>query len=223
MSQKITFTAQPRTILGKKTTQLRRQGLVPANLMGSGVESVAVSVGLSDFNRLYNQVGDTGLVYLTIDGEAQARPVLIDVVHPEPISGNPQHVVFKQVNLKEKITAEIPVELVGEFAVKEAMLLTVHPTIEVEALPTDFPESFTIDISQFTEVGQAVTFNQLAFDRSKVTLMVGEEELDTPVVSVQPQQEEVIEVEAAPEAEGEAPAEAVDASSSEAVAADKTE
>jgi large subunit ribosomal protein L25 len=201
MSQKTTFTAQPRSILGKKTKQLRRQGLVPANLMGRGVNSVPMSVGLTAFNRLYDEVGDTGLIYLTIEGETQARPVLVDQVDPNPLTGEAQHVVFKQVNLKEKITAEIPVELVGEFGVKEAALITVHPTIEVEALPTDFPENFTIDISLFTEVGQAVTFNQLDFDRSKITLMVNEEELDTPIVSVQPQQAEIVEeVEAVEEA-----------------------
>ncbi len=218
MSQKSTFTAQPRTLMGKKSNALRRQGLVPANLMGNGVESVALTVGLNPFKRLYDEVGDTGLVYLTIEGEKQARPVLVDQVAPNPVTGVAQHVVFKQVDLKEKITAEIPVELVGEFGVKDAVLITIHTSIEVEALPTDFPENFTIDISQLTEVGQAVTFNQLDFDRSKVTLMVNEEELDTPVVSVQPQQAEVVEEVAEAGAEGAAAEAAPDAETPAAAA-----
>jgi len=198
MANKITFSAQSRTILGKKTKNLRKVGLVPANVMGHNIDSVPLTVDRQAFKKLYSKVGDTGLFYLELGDEKVDRPVLIDQVSFHPVTGDVVHVVMKQVDLKEKISAEIPVELVGEFDVKEATVLTVHPTIEVEALPTDLPEKFEVDISLFTEVGQSVLFKDLVFDRSKVELMVSEEELDTPVVLVQELKEEVEEVEVEP-------------------------
>lgn len=206
--QKINFKATPRTVKGKKVKQLRRQGITPGNVMGHKVDSVPVSVSTTGFNHLYNQVGDTGLFYLEIDGEDVVRPVLIEDVEVNPVSNQPLHVTFKQVNLKEKITAEIPVELVGEFKTAGAVVITVHDAIEVEALPTDLPEKFEIDISGLSEIGQAVTFDQLTYDREKITLMINEEEHDTPVVLVQEVKEEPVEEVVTEEAaEGETPAE----------------
>lgn len=198
---KITFSAEPRTILGKKSKQLRQAGKIPANIMGRDVESTAITVPATDFKKLYNEVGDTGLVYLSVAGEKAERPVLVSEVGFNPVSGDIMHVVLKQVNLKEKITAEIPVEVVGEFNLPGAVLLTVHPTIEVEALPTDLPESFEINVESLTEIGQAITFKDLKYDATKIELLVSEEELESPVVVVQELQEEVEETpEEAPEA-----------------------
>lgn len=205
---KITFSAEPRTILGKKTKHLRLEGKIPANIMGRDVESQAISIQTKDFKKLYNEVGDTGLVYLSITGEKSERPVLVSEVGINPVTGEFLHVVLKQVNLKEKISAEIPVVVVGEFSVPDAVLLTVHPTIEVEALPTDLPESFEVNVEGLTEIGQAIAFKDLKYDASKIEILVSEEELDTPVVVVQELKEEVEET---PEETPEAGAEGAEA------------
>jgi large subunit ribosomal protein L25 len=225
MAQKITFKTQPRTISGKKVSQLRRQGLVPANISGNVEKTVPVVVDGVKFEHLYNQVGDTGLFYLTVEGESKERPALVSEVQREPVSGVPIHVVFRQVNLSEKITAEVPVEVVGEFEVKGAILATLHDIVVVEALPQDFPEKFEIDATQLTEVGQMVTYKDLKFDASKVKLMIDEEQMDEPVVMVQEVKEEVepepTAVEGAAEgAEGAAPAEGEAAPAAEEKAAE---
>jgi len=219
--QKINFKVASRSLLGKKVKQLRTQGLTPGNVMGNSVASTPVSVPTTKFVKLYDQVGDSGLFYLEVEGEDSARPVLIDEVEVNPLTNQPQHVVFKQVNLSEKISAEIPVELVGEFKVSGAVVITVHDAIEVEALPTDLPEKFEIDISNLTEIDQAVTFNDLAYDRDKVTLMINEEEFDTPVVLVQEVKEEPAETaEPAEGTEGETTPEATEATKAEEPAAE---
>ncbi len=204
MSQKISFTAQPRAIEGKKVKQLRKQGMIPANISGNVEKTIPVSLDRVGFTKLYEKVGDTGLFYVKVEGEEKDRPVLVSEDQRDPISGNMVHVVLRQVNLSEKIKAEVPVEVVGVFELKDALVVTVHDAIEVEAYPQDLPEKFEIDVTQFTEVGQMVTFNQLSYDKSKVTLMVEEDQLDSPVVLVQEVKEEVEEVVEAAPAEGEA-------------------
>lgn len=207
MPEKITFAAQPRTLLGKKSKRFRRDKQVPANISGDVKSSIAVVVDTVAFQHLYHKVGDTGLFYLKVEGEKADRPVLVSDIQTDPLSGELLHVVFRQVNLSEKVSAEVPVETIGEFSMKDALVITVHTEIEVEALPQDLPEKFVIDVSKFTEVGQAITFNQLDYDKSKVHLQVEDDELDTPVVMVQAIKEEVVEAPVAEvAAEGATPA-----------------
>jgi large subunit ribosomal protein L25 len=220
MPQKITFAAHPRTVLGKKSKVFRNQKQIPANISGDVEASIPVVVDNLEFKRLYHKVGDTGLFYIKVEGEKTDRPVLVNEIQSDPLSGQLLHVVFRQVNLSEKVTAEVPVETIGEFEIKDALVVTVHSEIEVEALPQDLPEKFIIDVSKFTEVGQQVTFLDLEYDKSKVELKVEADQLDTPVVMVQAVKEEVEEepVAAVEGAEGAAPA-----AEGEAAATDKAE
>lgn len=207
MTQTTTLTVTPRTLVGKKVRALRSQKIVPANISTPDGKSVAIQLPQNVFVRTHAAVGDTGLVYLTVDGEQEARPVLIEDVQLHSLKDVVLHVVFKQVNLKEKIEAEIPVRTIGENKIPNTVVITVQDSIMVEALPTDFPESFEVDISGLTEIGQMITIKDLPFDRSKITLKVSEEELDTPVVMLQEVKEEPVEeVPVAEPAEGEAAA-----------------
>lgn len=219
MPEKLTFKVAPRTIKGKKVKSLRQEGIVPANVVAESAVSTMIEVDRKSFKHLYDKAGDTTVIYLQVGESQETVPVLVEQVEVHPVTNETQHIVFRQVNLKEKIEAQIPVELVGENKVPDAVVITVHDEIEVRALPTDLPEKFEIDISVLTEIGQAVTFADLKFDREKVELIL-EEDLETPVVMLQEVKEEVIEEVAAPEgeegtetaggetpAEGEAPAE----------------
>lgn len=212
MPEKISFSAKPRTLIGKKSNQLRGQSLIPANITGDLDKPITITIEKQAFHNLYEKVGDTGLVYVQVEGDKDSHPVLINEVQVDPILNNVLHVVFRQVNLKEKVEAEVPVELIGELQVKDALVVTVHDAITVSALPADLPEKFEIDISLFTEIGQQVTFAQLSYDKSKVELDIEEEELETPVILVQEIKEQVEEEPVVAEgAEGATPAEGTDA------------
>jgi large subunit ribosomal protein L25 len=218
-SNNATFTVQPRTILGKSVKTLRRQAQVPANIHGDLETPIAVTAETIPFTKLYSQVGDTGLVYLTVGDEKTARPVLIDEVALNPVTQAVAHVVFKQVSLKEKVTAAVPIEFVGEVNVPESVLMYVRDEIEVEALPTDFPDKIEVDISVLTEIGQSILIADLNYDKTKVKLMIEDEDLDKPVVLLQAQRAEEVEEEVEPtgaeaadaEAESTEPAESEEA------------
>lgn len=175
----------------KKTKQIRREGRIPANVYQAGADSISLEVDALKFRNLYNEAGDTTLVYLTVEGSKKAMPVMIDEVQYDNM-GKPLHVVFRKVLLTEKISTHVPVELVGEFNVPDTVLVLVKDEVEVEALPTDFPEAFVIDQSKFTQAGDTVTLADLEYDKSKVALVLGEDENpeEITVVSVQEQREE---------------------------------
>ena len=103
----------------------------------------------------------------------EVRPVLVHNLQVNPKSDEPVHVDFLQVDLKAKVSAEVPVELVGESPAEKQGIGTVVQQIneiEVEALPTDLPEKFEVNVEGLSEVDQAIYVKDLKVDRTKVEL-----------------------------------------------------
>lgn len=200
-------------MLGRNVKHLRAEGILPGNIFGKKIKSEAVQVNFKDFLKVYGEAGETGIVELKV-GET-VHPVLIHNLQVNPVTDIPVHVDFLQVNLKEKVEAEVPVELIGESPAEKQAIGTVVQhlnEIKVEALPMDLPEKFEVDTGTLAEVDQAILVKDLKVDRSKVSVMTDENEI---VVKVEPpQKEEVVATpivpvgaEGAVPAEGEAPVE----------------
>lgn len=201
------ITATKRTLLGRKVKQLRRQGIIPAHLFGKKIDSIAIQVDAKTFSKLFDQVGETGIIDVTIADKSYPSLVVGRAV--DPVTGAILHIDFHNVSLTEKVTATIPIELVGESpAVKEAggiIAQSLHE-LEVEALPTELPESFVVDIAKLKAIGDSLTIADLAVPEG-VTISL---EPESVIVSItEPAPEEVVEAapaegEVAPAAEGEA-------------------
>ena len=160
--QKHILKVEKREVFGKKLKALRKQGILPANIYGKDVPSVAVQLPLKEFIDLYKTVGETGLLELHVGSET--KPALIHSVQLDYVKNIPVHADFYQVNLKEKVTTMVPVSLVGEpEAVKENVgtLLHMVSEVEVEALPTDLPEKFEVDITHLAAVDDQITVADL--------------------------------------------------------------
>ncbi|QQG41911.1 MAG: 50S ribosomal protein L25 [Candidatus Woesebacteria bacterium] len=216
---KKTLKAEERKLEGRKVKTLRLNGFVPSNISGKKIKSLSVQVKLSDFETIYKEVGETGLVELDVNGDK--RPVLVHNVQKNAKTDEVVHIDFLQVDLKQKVEADVPVELTGESPAEKQALGTVVQyinEIKVEALPTDLPEKFVVDTSELAEVDQSILVKDLKVDRTKVDIKTGADDI---VVKVEPpQKEEVVETpivpvgadgevvaEGAPVAEGEQPAE----------------
>ena len=185
---KHTIKAEKRKILGQKVKILRKEGILPANIYGKKVKSLAVQLPLNEFEKIYKEAGETGIIEVSVDGTK--RPVLINNIQRHPVTDLPLHVDFLQVDLKEKVTADVPVDLIGESPAEKSGLGTVvqHVNeIQVEALPADLPEKFEIDLSKLTEVDQAVFVKTLAVDSKKVEIKNDAEQI---LVKVEPLRKE---------------------------------
>ncbi|MFZ3068942.1 MAG: 50S ribosomal protein L25 [Microgenomates group bacterium] len=197
--QKFILKADKRTVLGSKVKQLRRTGVIPANLFGKTIESQSIQVNGVEFNRIYKEAGETSLIYVNVEGEDKERPTLVTSVHFNPITGDKLHIDFHQVNLKEKVTANVPVEIIGESELvnsNEAVLSQSLNEIEIEALPTEIPESITFDISSLKAIGDHLLVSDAKVS-ADVEIKTDPEQM---VVSLQePMKEEVIPVEEVPE------------------------
>ena len=210
--QKSQLHVSERTVLGKNVSKLRKLGQVPANIFGEESTSLSVSVSKSDLVRFLKSEGDSGLIYLVVGEDAKKEiPVLIEEVQFKPVNEEPLHISFKRVNLKEKVQQEVPVEMIGEANIPDSTIFLTRDVLEVESLPADLPEKIIFDISGLTEVGQSLHLGDAQYDREKVTVLLTEEEKESPFVIVQARVEEVVEEpvavegEATPEAAAEAP------------------
>lgn len=180
---KISISVEPRKTLGKKVKKLRKEGLLPANLFGKGFKSLAVQMDQKEFKKLFKQAGETGVVEVAV--KDQKYPVLIHNVQKDPVTGQAIHADFHKVNLKEKITANVPVKLIGESPAEKSsvgLILQTINEIEVESLPTDIPQAFEADISKLEEIGQSIHVKDLKIDASKVEI---KNNPDDVIVSVQ--------------------------------------
>lgn len=152
----------PRTVLGKKVKKLRKEGLLPANVYGKGLSSTAIQVKLADFQAVYKDAGETGLVDLKVGNET--KPVLIKNLQMAFPLHTPLHVDFYQVNLKEKVKTMVPVVLTGEpkaVADKLGILLQTLSEVEIEALPAELPENIEVSVENLAAVDEHIMVENL--------------------------------------------------------------
>lgn len=195
------LSASARTLFGRKTKQLRKKGIVPANIFGKNIKSLAIELESSVLLDTMRKAGETNLIHLKIKGEDKAHPVLVSGYAQDPVTDQMLHVDFHEVDLKQKVTATVPLKAVWESeAVKSGMVLVMMKNeLEVEALPTDLPDVIEVDISKLTEVGATIHASDLKFDRSKVTVEIADDEV---IATIQePAKEEVVEAPAPAEGE----------------------
>jgi large subunit ribosomal protein L25 len=115
------------------------------------------------------------LIDLKIENSANQK-VLVKEVTYNPVTGDLQHITFYKPNLKEKITANIPLEFINKelnplIKGNEAVLITLFDEVEIQALPADLPHVFEIDVSVISEIGEGITVDQIAFDKNKVEII----------------------------------------------------
>mgnify|MGYP001584493002 CR=1 FL=1 len=216
MSTKHTLKVEPRKITGRKIKSLRTQGFIPANVFGKDLKSLSLQIKTVDFTKLYKEVGESTLIYLTVEGEKENRPVMVHDVALHPVTDQILHVDFHQVNLKEKTTAPVVIKLIGEAPAekeKQGILVQQLSELEIEALPADMPESVEISIESLAAEGDTLQIKDIQLS-DKLTVKSDPEAI---VVKIEPlAKEEPKEVPAAaPTPEAEAPAKAEESAAPE--------
>jgi large subunit ribosomal protein L25 len=163
----------PRTVLGKKVAQLRRDGKTPANVFGHRIESAAVEADTVELTHLLRGITRNAIINLSVAGEPAPRTVVIRDVTRDAVTGKLLHIDFYQVSMTEKMRADVPVVLVGTsdaVATYGGVLLQTLETVQVEALPNDIPTQFAADVSRLAQLEDALHVRDLDVDTAKVTL-----------------------------------------------------
>jgi large subunit ribosomal protein L25 len=193
-----TLNVAPRENFGSRNARrMRREGIVPGVVYSGGSEATAFQVSEREVRNVIAE--GAALFDVSVDG-GKARPVVIKEQQLHPVRGTLRHIDLQEVNLKEAIQADVTIELEG---VDDApgikgggVLDQVTREITVEALPTDIPDSITVDVSAM-EINDTLQLSAIEAP-SGVTFVVEEDEEVTIAVLAPPRVEE-----AAPEVEEE--------------------
>ncbi|MBU0667685.1 50S ribosomal protein L25 [Patescibacteria group bacterium] len=175
---------------------LRKSRVIPAVCYGQGEMSSLIKMDYQTFRRAYMKAGTSQLIDLSVDGKTPKK-VLVHEMQHNSLSGAIEHVDFLMVNLKEAITAHIPVEIIGEApAIKDfgGILNVVRDEITVKCLPLNLPAHINVDISGLNELSSAIHIENLQ-------ILEGVEFMDNPddvvvIVNAPAKEEEIV---AAPE------------------------
>lgn len=150
MAERAVIQASPRTVLGKKVKQLRRAGVLPANVYGRAIPSQALQIDAREFSRNIKATGLRSMFELSIAGEAAPRYVIIRGMTRKGGTGEPIHLDFFQVDPTRPIIANVPIHLIGESPAVRDLAGTLLPSLDivsVRCLPLAIPTNLEVDIS----------------------------------------------------------------------------
>jgi len=197
--EQIELTVQKRSLVGKKTKRLRRSGLIPAILYGPRTEPSPLQVKERDLRLALDRAGTNHLIVLTLDEADEPRMTLAREVQRDVVTHSLLHVDFYEVVMTEKITADIPVTLVGESPIvarNAGLLVRGIDSVQVQCLPSQLLESIVVDVSVLQELEQAVLVEDLEVDEF-IEILTNPEEVLVKVLPLRLEELVAEEVEAA--------------------------
>jgi large subunit ribosomal protein L25 len=206
MRKEITVAAEPRESRGKnEARRLRVKGLSPAVLYGSDRPAVAVSVNPKDVNKiLHSNTGHNTIFNLSVEG-GEDTPVMIVDWQSDPVKDSLLHIDLKRIDLTKRIAVKVRVHVTGEpqgVKLQGGLLEVITREVEIECLPDDIPESYTVDVKELM-IGQNLRASEIALSGS-VKLVSAPEQVIAHVVALKA---EVVETPAVEGAVAAAPAE----------------
>ncbi len=160
--------AKTRKTIGKKVKSLRKKGIIPAVFYGAKTKSESIKVNYGEFEKIYNQIGESTILKLNIKDsktkKEKTKNVLIHEVAKDPVTDKFSHIDFYAVRMDKPITADVSLVFEGESpAVKnlEGTLVKNINELKVEALPADLPSEIKVDISSLETFDDLIKIKDL--------------------------------------------------------------
>ena len=158
MRKDITVAAEVRASRGKnEARRTRRAGQIPAVVYGAYQDPVSIAVNPREILRIVRSTTGYNTIFnLAISG-GETTPVMVVDQQVDPIKGTLLHADFKRIDLAKRIRVTVPVHTTGEakgVKVQGGLLEVITRAVEIECLPDEIPESFSVDVSELM-IGQS--------------------------------------------------------------------
>lgn len=158
MSTEISVPASKRDSRGKnEARRLRVKGLTPAVMYGSGQEALALSVDPKRILKILHSRAGHNTIFSVAVQDGETTPVMIVDWQLDPVKENLLHVDLKRIDLTKRLRISVPIRTQGDalgVKVDGGLLEIITREIEIECLPNEIPEHFTIDVTEL-RMGQA--------------------------------------------------------------------
>lgn len=160
----VDMSASKRESFGKcAMRRLRVSGNTPAVLYGNDKEPVALQLETAPFLKGLFQISrKNAVVTLAINGDA-TRHVMMKEIQTDPVNDSLIHADFYEIDLASPRDFTVAINLVGKAkGLDFGGNLSVHnASVNVEGLPLDIPDSFSVDISDLG-IGQSIQLSDLS-------------------------------------------------------------
>ena len=159
MADKITLVAQMRTVTGKKTRSLRKQGIVPGVVYGAKLVATNVQFEPVALSKVISKAGRHTPIELDLSGKKHT--VLIRDIEYAPARHDIVHISFQAVSANEQVTTEVPIVLthVDESPAHQAGLLIIATieNVEVRAKAANLPQRLDADVRKLAQAEDKMT------------------------------------------------------------------
>jgi len=195
MKTDIIVTAESRTTRGKnEARRLRVRGLSPGVLYGASKDAVPVAISPKEVTKiLRSKSGHNTIFNLDIQG-VENTPVMVVDWQMDPIRDILLHVDLKRIDLTKAIAVKVPVHTSGDakgVKLQGGLLELITREIEIEVLPDEIPESFTVDVSELM-IGQNIRAGDIPLSGSMKLLSPADQVL-AHVVALKAEEEPAAE------------------------------
>ena len=145
----------------------RRQGLVPCNLYGQGMENVLFTVSDKDLQGITNTPAsyiidiklDNGKSYMAVVHELQFHPVKDNCLHAD----------FLAVSEDKPISIKVPIVVSGHpvGVQKGGKFVLVSRAIRISALMKDLPDTLNVDVTKL-DIDKRIVAGDIKLDNVAV-------------------------------------------------------
>ncbi len=154
---------------GNKATvkAIRKQGLVPCNIYGSGIENVIFTVTAKDLKAI-THTPNSYIIDLELDNGQKLLAVLHEVQW-HPVTDEALHVDFLAVTEAKPVVIDVPVVITGhsEGVKLGGKLFVSSRKLRVSALMADLPDTLEVDITNLM-IGKQIVAGDLHYDKLNI-------------------------------------------------------
>ena len=169
MIKDITVAAEVRASRGKNEAhRTRTAGQIPAVVYGAFKDPVSIAVNPREIIRIIRSSTGYNTIFNLAIADGETTPVMVVDQQVDPVKGNLLHADFKRIDLTKRIRISVPVSTTGEakgVKVQGGLLEVITRAIEIECLPDEIPEGFTVDVTELM-IGQAKRASDVALSGS---------------------------------------------------------
>ena len=126
---------------------IRKQGLVPCNLYGQGIENVLFTVTDKDLQGITN-TPNSYIIDIKLDN-GKAYTAVVHELQFHPVKDNCLHVDFLAVSEDKPIAIKVPITVSGHpvGVQKGGKFVLVSRFVKISALMKDLPDNINIDVT----------------------------------------------------------------------------
>jgi large subunit ribosomal protein L25 len=165
----ITVAAEVRASRGKnEARRTRMAGNIPAVVYGAYQDPIAIIISPKEISKIIRSGSGLNTIFnIAIQG-GETTPVMLVDKQVDPLKGKLLHADLKRIDLTKRIRVTVPVHTEGEPAgvkVQGGLLEIITRSIEIESMPDEIPETFTISVTDLN-IGQSVRASDVALGGS---------------------------------------------------------